>query len=191
MGKFIIVTTLSALALAACSSTPTRSVTNYQAQGNLESPKPSGCVEISKLSNEQNPVDIFTGLNICLSQNNYENAAELYFAGMAYGYFDTKRVSDKTAHQAISVLRMNTFSSQSQESMEKLQSEITNILSSNAELCKKLSSLGAPEYKPTYMLQHGMGAFTGQSTNDDLVESFDAEVTWEESLAKIAKCGQS
>lgn len=191
MRKFIIVTTFSALMLAACSSPPTSSVTNYQAQGNLESPKPSGCVGISRLSNEQNPVDIFAGLNICLSKNNYENAAELYFAGMAYGYFDTKRVADKTAHQAISVLSMNTVSSQSQESIEKLQSEITNISSSNAELCRKLYSLGAPEYKPTYMVKHGMGAFTGQSTKDGLVESFDAEVTWEESLAKIAKCGQS
>ncbi|SDZ78050.1 hypothetical protein [Microbulbifer marinus] len=191
MGKFIIFTTLSALFLSACSSTPTSSVSSYQTQGNLESPKPSGCVEISRLSNEQNPVDIFTGLNTCLSQNNYQNAAELYFAGMAFGYFDTKRVSDKTAHQAISVLRMNTFSFQPQESMEKFQSEITNISSNNAELCKKLSSLGAPAYKPTYMIQHGMGAFTGQSTRDGLVESFDADAAWEDSLAKIAKCGQS
>ncbi|MEF1331004.1 hypothetical protein [Vibrio sp. M260121] len=187
MGKLII-GVLAVLSLSACNSTPQHNVSSYNAQGNLESLKPSGCVEISQLSNQQNPVDIFTGLNRCMSEKNYSQAAELYFAGMSYGYFDTKRVSDKTAHQAISVLRMNVFGDQSKRVMDKLQVELDKISSDNSSICKSLTELGAPSYKPTYMIQHGMGAFTGQSTKDGLVESFDSAATWKDSLTTIAKC---
>jgi hypothetical protein len=38
------------------------------------------------------------------------------------------------------------------------------------------------------MIQHGMGAFTGQSTKDGLVENFDSGVAWKDSLITIAKC---
>ena len=188
MDRKIILGTVTALMMSACNSTPEGNVTNYEAAGNLESPKPAGCVSVGKLSNKQNPVDIFTGLNACLTQKEYSNAAELYFAGMSYGFFDTKRVSDKTAHQAISVLRMNLFGSQPQDVMDKLQVALTSITSDNTAICESLSNLGAPAYKPTYMIQHGMGAFTGQSTKDGLVENFDSGAAWKDALSTIAKC---
>lgn len=188
MDRKIILLALSALLLSACNSTPKSSVTNYEASGNLESPKPTGCVSVAELSNTQNPVDIFTGLNACLTDNNYSNAAELYFAGMSYGFFDTKRVSDKTAHQAISVLRMNLFGAQSQDDMDKLQTALTKLSADNTAICQSLTDLGAPAYKPTYMIQHGMGAFTGQSTKDGLVEDFDSVAAWKDALSTIAKC---
>jgi hypothetical protein len=188
MDRKIILATVLALLLSACNSTPTSNVTNYETAGNLESPNPVGCVSVGGLSNKQNPVDIFTGLNACLIKNNYSNAAELYFAGMSYGFFDTKRVSDITAHQAISVLRMNLFGAQPQEVLDKLQAALTNINSDNTAICKSLTKLGAPAYKPTYMIQHGMGAFTGQSTKDGLVENFDSGAGWKDALSTIAKC---
>ncbi|HAU06500.1 MAG TPA: hypothetical protein DCS49_01755 [Gammaproteobacteria bacterium] len=187
MDRKIILAALSALILSACNSTLTNNVTNYEAAGNLESPKPAGCISVAELSNTQNPVDIFTRLNACLTDNNYSNAAELYFAGMSYGLFDTKRVSDKTAHQAISVLRMNLFGAHSQDNIDKLQTALTQLSSDNTAICQSLTKLGAPSYKPTYMIQHGMGAFTGQSTKDGLVENFDSVVAWQEALS-VAKC---
>lgn len=188
MDKLKIISVLAIISLSACNSTPQSNVQNYNAKGNLESPKPSGCVSVNQLSNNQNPVDIFTGLNTCIADGNYSKAAELYFAGMSYGYFDTKRVSDKTAHQAISVLRMNVFGAQPKEIMDKLQVELENISSDNSTICKSLTGLGAPSYKPTYMIQHGMGAFTGQKTKDGLVENFDSGAAWKDSLTTIAKC---
>ena len=181
MDKLIIVGFLAVLSLSACKSTPQNNVSNYNAKGNLESPKPSGCVEVNQLSNQQNPVDIFTGLNTCINDKNYSQAAELYFAGMSYGYFDTKRVSDKTAHQALSVLRMNVFGAQPKEVMDKIQVALDKISSDNSAICKSLTALGAPSYKPTYMIQHGMGAFTGQSPKDGLVENFNAASAWKDS----------
>ncbi len=188
MDSKIILAFVSALLLSACNSTPKSNVSNYEAAGNLESPKPAGCISVGELSNKQNPVDIFTGLNACLLNNNFSNAAELYLAGMSYGFFDTKRVSDKTAHQAINVLRMNLFGAQPQEILDKLQAALTNITSENTAICKSLTTLGAPAYKPTYMIQHGMGAFTGQSNKDGLVENFDSRAAWKDALSTIAKC---
>lgn len=188
MDSKIILAIVSALLLSACNSTPKSNVSNYEAAGNLESPKPAGCISVGELSNKQNPVDIFTGLNACLLNNNFSNAAELYLAGMSYGFFDTKRVSDKTAHQAISVLRMNLFGAQPQEILDKLQAALTNITSENTAICNSLTKLGAPAYRPTYMIQHGMGAFTGQSNKDGLVENFDSGAAWKDALSTITKC---
>lgn len=188
MDKLKIIAVLATLSLSACNSTPQNNVSNYYAKGNLESPSPSGCVAVNQLSNQQNPVDIFIGLSTCMSVGNFSQAAELYFAGMSYGYFDTKRVSDKTAHQAISALRMSVFGAQPKEVMDMLQVELDKISSDNSSICKSLTDLGAPSYKPTYMIQHGMGAFTGQSTKDGLVENFNSAAAWKGSLATIAKC---
>lgn len=188
MDRKIILGTISALLLSACNATPKNNVLNYEANGNLESPQPAGCVSIAELSNRQNPVDIFTGLNVCLTKQDFSNAAELYFAGMSYGFFDTKRVSDRTAHQAISVLRMNLLSAQPQDVLDKLQAALTHITSDNTAICQSLTKLGSPAYMPTYMIQHGIGAFTGQSTKDGLVEDFDSEAAWKDALLTIAKC---
>lgn len=188
MDRTIIMAVISALLMSACNSTSKSNVSNYEAAGNLESPQPSACVSVGELTNKQNPVDIFTGLNSCLAKNDYSSAAKLYFAGMSYGFFDTKRVSDRTAHQAIGVLRLNLFGAQPQEVLDKLQAALSNITSNNTAICKSLTTLGAPEYVPTYMIQHGMGAFTGQSTKDGLVENFDSDTAWKDALSTIAKC---
>lgn len=176
------------LLLTLCSTSTLANVTNYETEGNLESPKPAGCISVSELTNQQNPVDIFTGLNTCLINHDYKNAAELYFAGMSYGLFDAKRVSDNTAHQAIIVLRMNVFSSQSQDVMEKLQTELTKITSENTEICRSLINLGAPVYYPNYMVQHGIRAFTDQGKTDGLIEHFDSGSAWKEVLSASVKC---
>ena len=188
MDKRVIFGTLTAFLLSACNSTPKSHVSNYEAAGNLASPKPAGCVSISDLSTKQNPVDIFIGLNACLNNQDVSNAAQLYLAGMSYGYFDTKRVSDRTAQQAIRVLTMNIFNAQPKAVIEKLQAEVKNTISDNAALCKNLMQLGAPAYKPTYMIQHSINAFTGQSTKDGLVENFDSEAAWQDALSTIGKC---
>lgn len=191
MEKLKLLSILGVFLVSACNSTPQSNTQNYIAKGNLESPKPSGCVAINQLSSEQNPVDIFGGLSRCIDEGSYVSAAELYLAGISYGYFDTKRVSDKTAHQAISVLRMNVFGAQPQPVLDKLQAELEKLSSDNANFCKSLIALGAPSYKPTYMIQHGMGAFTGQTTKDGLVENFNAEAAWQDALTTIAECVQS
>lgn len=178
---------------SACNSSlfasSTDKLTSYEAKGNLESPNPVDCVSIDKLSNRMNPVDIFIGLRKCMTTESYANAAELYYAGMAYGYYDTLRVSDKTAHQAISVLRLDVFGSLSQEALNDFQTALTTISEDNRKICTSLESIGKPKYKPIYMIQHGMGVFTGTNNNDGLVKGFNTKVSWRDTLATIANCG--
>lgn len=161
---------------------------NLQTKGNLEAPKPADCVDISQLKADQNPSDIFVGMKKCLSYEKYFLAAKMYFAAISYGLYDTKRVSDKTSHQGLIVLRMNTLAGLSEQKLSQLQSEIDAILANNGAVCSALAERGPPAYHPRYMIQHGIRAFSGKRTNDGLVDSFNSQSAWEEALAKAVKC---
>ncbi|WKE67216.1 hypothetical protein PVT67_08260 [Gallaecimonas kandeliae] len=188
MSRITVLGILALATLSACKSISGANVTNYTAEHDLESTKPAACTNISGLSSQQNPADIFSGVKKCLAEGKYDKAAKLYFAAISYGSFDTKRVSDQTAHQAISVLRMNVLGSQPQDALNKLQSKLKSLSSDNTSLCGSLTKLGAPTYYPSYMIQHGMGAFSGQVAKNDLVENFDGKKAWQETLATIAHC---
>ncbi len=192
MDAFKAIVFLSFIALTACNSTPPSNddVKNYKAEGNLKPFEPIDCASADELANTMNPVDVFIGLNKCLRSENYSNAAELYFSGMTYGYFDTLRVSDKTAHQAISVLRFNLLGSLDQKALEDFQTALKKISEDNTKLCQNLEDLGPPMYQPEYMIQHGMGTFSGSNNSNGLIEGFNSEVSWKDSLATIANCGE-
>jgi hypothetical protein len=163
--------------------------TNYEAKGNLEAPNPASCVGMEKLTNKQNPADIFVGINECLSKKDYEKASYLFFAALAYGKYDTLRVKDKSAHQAISVLRMNSFSQLSEIEVTELQKSfgaLMNDESQKKKLCDGLQTLGIPDYSPKYMMQHGMSAFTGQGGG--LIKDFDSAQSWDKVKVEFAKC---
>ncbi|QSX32327.1 hypothetical protein JYB87_11140 [Shewanella avicenniae] len=174
--------------LAACNSTPQSTMTNDESSGNLQTTKSVSCVSIAEINNNYTPVDMFNNLRQCLTEQNYQNAAELYIAALSYGYFDIERVADKTAHQAISVLRMNALSERPQSVTSQLKSAINAMSGNNHLLCQKLEQLGAPAYMPSYMLQHGVAAFTGQRSKDGLVDSFSPSAVWQDALEKVAKC---
>jgi len=80
-------------------------VVQHEAEGNLKSNKPLGCVSLSQVANTNTPADIFVGISSCIEEANYNAAAQLYILANLFGRFDTLRVKDVTAHQAISVLK--------------------------------------------------------------------------------------
>jgi hypothetical protein len=172
---FIFITTVSSAA----------QVTNHETKGNLESPNPTKCVKIANLTNQHNPADIFVGISKCLSSKNYKFASKLYMTAIAYGRYDTMRVKDKSAHQAISVLRMNTFSQLEEGQINELQAAM-KIVSDDKTTCDSIIKLGSPEYHPNYMLQHGMSAFTGEGGG--LVEDFKASEAWHKVIKDYLKC---
>jgi len=115
----------------------------------------------------------------------------MYYAAMTYGIYDTKRVSDKTSHQGLAVLRMNTLGGLSEQQLSLLQSEISAILESNTEVCTALTARGLPTYYPKYMIQHGIGVFTDNQTENGLISSFISQAAWSEAIDKTVKCKQS
>lgn len=168
-----------------CSSTSPQ-VTRHEAEGNLSHAQPLTCTAVAGLKNSNNPVDMFAGAADCLQQDNYQDAAGLVYAAMAYGYYDTQRVADKTAHQAISVLRLNTLGALSEEQLATFQSALQGV--NEEQICTALRTLGRPDYYPRYMIQHGMGAFFGQSKEGRLNADFNADIAWQNTLSTIANC---
>lgn len=182
---------LAVLFLTSCSSIDkdvVSRVSSYQANDNLASSGPLDCVSIKELKPSQSPVDILLGVSSCIEQKQYAWAAELYLTAMSYGFYDTKRVADRTAHQAIRVLMMNMFAAHSTEETNSLRSELEKISSDNRLVCQRLIELGFPSYGPGYMIQHGMAAFTGESQADGIVEDFNAAEAWEDALGTVAGC---
>ena len=163
-------------------------VTNIESDGNLQSQLAVECVSIDKLTSKNTPADIFIGFSKCLQTKNYMKASRLYLVAMAYGKFDTLRVMDKSAHQAIAVLRMNSTMELDEQEIQDLQKALQSETEDMTEICASLKLLGLPEYHPTYMIQHGMGAFTGNKSKDGLIKGFNPTSSWEEVITKFVKC---
>ena len=137
------------------------------------------------------PADLYKAVSICASQNKYLEGAYLFALAGVYGRFDTLRVADKTAHQAVTVLVMQSFGSLSKEKkitfMEKLKKTL-DAPDGLAKVCKKIDMLGPPNYYPRYMVQHGLGAFDGNKTGNGLVPDFDPKTAWTRSLITYLHC---
>lgn len=165
-------------------------VVNLDAEGNLESPNPIGCLNLKQVSNSNNPADIYIGMSECIKNGNYVNAAKLFAIAGAYATFDMKRVKDKSAHQAMIVLQMNILGEIKDDVKELLLNEIKKIQNDEellSQLCSEIREIGIPTYYPKYMIQHGMGAFS-DNQGDGLVENFNAIEAWEEALESYLKC---
>ncbi len=182
MSKFLfIMATLCTIAMNA-------EVNNFEAKGNLASEKPIDCIDIKSLTNKNTPADIFIGISKCLEKSNYQNASHLYLVALAYGRFDSKRVEDKTAHQAISVLRMNHLGNLTDEKTQHLQLALKNTTKNMSIICESIKQLGLPSYHPSYMIQHGMGAFLGNKSKNGLVADFNPTNAWDNVLLNYVKC---
>lgn len=164
---------------------------NYEAPGNLESKNDLECVESEKLSNRYTPADLYKAISKCVNQDKYKEGAFMFALAGVYGRFDSFRVADNTAHQAIAVLRMQTFSSLGKEKENAFKESLKNTLGNPdglASICKEIRSLGTPDYYPRYMVQHGMGAFQKNNSGNGLVADFDSKAAWEKSLDTYLHC---
>ena len=192
-----LVIAVSALGFLAAAAELAAQVTNYEAPGNLESTHDVGCVGSEKLQSKYTPADLYRAAELCVRRATYREAAFLYAMAGVYGRYDTLRVADKTAHQALTVLQMQAFGALGQGPQEAFKTAIKESLGSPAGLaaaCKEIQRIGPPAYHPRYMIQHGMGAFTKDgatkdgSTKDGLVTPFDASAAWKRSLDTYLHC---
>jgi hypothetical protein len=166
-------------------------LTNHQSQGNLESTKVVMCRDLGTLESSMSPADLYPAVPECVRQRKYELAAQLYALAGTYARFDQLRVADRSAHQAKTVLEMNYLGGLAEQQRARFSAEIEAIASSAHRLtglCQAIRKVGYPRYFPSYMVQHGMGAFTGQTTPDGLVVGFDPEKAWNEALSSNVHC---
>lgn len=168
-------------------------IKSIEAEGNLESPKPFGCVELSEVTNEHNPADILNGIGKCIELKDFDKAAKLFAISGVYGTYDTYRVKDKSAHQALLVLQQGILLNIEEKDKEPLISSLNKTLEKDSEelnsVCHTIRKIGEPNYYPKYMIQHGIQAFM-DNKGDGLVEEFNSEESWNLALTNYLHCGK-
>lgn len=126
-----------------------------------------------------------------------------------YARYDMLRITDKSAWQAKNALIMKHIYPLPKANKNPLVEQANRVKSDKyfkASLCAKMKSLPIPTYKPSYMLNHGMGAVLkqlkakakkegkslpeGVNINDknSLKENYDPKKLWKESLKKTGLC---
>ena len=166
---------------------------SIEAKGNLESPKPCGCVALSEVTIENNPADILTGMGKCIEQKQFEKAARLFAIAGVYGRYDAYRVKDKTAHQALLVLQQNILGNIDESDKTNLIAAVKSQFKLGSkelsDLCLAIQLVGIPKYYPKYMIQHGIQAFT-ENEGNGLIEGFNSEESWNLALKSYLHCGE-
>jgi hypothetical protein len=166
-------------------------IVNIEAAGNLESTHDLSCVSETKLHNQYTPSDLYRAVARCVENGDYEKAVMPFAMAGVYGRYDTRRVADSTAHQAIYVLWLqvfNGFSTDQQQAFKKTLQANLGVPSKLVAVCDKLKSIGTPNYYPRYMVQHGMEAFNPKPGDNGLVKDFDSKAAWQFALDSYLHC---
>lgn len=163
-------------------------ITNHVAEGNLQVTHNVGCIAREDAKTSYTPADLYASIFDCIEKEQYGSAVDLYVMAFARGTFDMQRVKDKSAYQALSVLRMVTFQKMDEAQRTAFGAALENYSKDGiAEACEFLKGQDAPDYYPKYMIAHGMGAFTNKD-DDGLVTPFDAAAAWQLTLTKAGIC---
>ena len=162
-------------------------ITFLETPGNLTAFNPLGCVAATSVQNGSTAADIATGARACADAGNYDEAAELVMVASAYAFFDTLRVTDKSAHIALTALFVDRFGGLA-EAQEKEIFTAIEVLTDNGDrhhkLCTVLRRVGPPNYRPTYMIAHGLQPFLNDS-DEPAVRKIDTSEGWEKALSYV------
>jgi hypothetical protein len=166
---------------------------SIEANGNLEAPSPCGCIDLLDVKAENNPADILVGMGKCIELKEFEKAVRLFAISGVYGKFDTYRVKDKSAHQALLVLQQNILMNIEEKDQKDFIRSLEKELKKNSKelnnICESINKVGIPKYYPRYMIQHGIQAFMENAENG-LVEDFNSMKSWDLALKTYLHCGE-
>lgn len=159
-------------------------VTRIKTQGNL-APTAAGIPgSVKEITPEHNPVNILLLARKKLDEGDTDSAAKAFLIARIYGVYDMMRVSDATAHQGMSVLVKEIFTGIEPTKEQALDTAIKGL--NREETVQMAEEIGQPAYRPDYMIQHGVEAFTGLS-GDGLVPGFNGNSAWQKILWDFAK----
>lgn len=165
------------------------SINNIESPNNLKATKNLGCIDMNKVKNTYTPADLFLASVECANNGNAEDSARLFLFARVYGSYDMSRVKDKTAHQGIRVLVQQAFTAMGNNA-NAVGKEINDNLISKPEnfvsFCNAVKKAGKPNYHPEYLISHGMSALAGKGSGSGIVNNFNDEKAWNETLTR---CG--
>lgn len=173
--------------------TKTRSgatITRYETKGNLAITHDLDCIPLDAAKNIYTPADLYKAFAKCIQKSDYDKADDLFLLAGAYVRFDALRVADKTAHQARTVLIMNNTSEMTEQQKRDWSAHMDKLTPGSerlAEICAKIQKIGAPDYYPAYMIQHGIQAFSKEKTAP-LVPDFNPQSAWQSILENALHC---
>ena len=156
---------------------------------------------LSEAKNTYNPPALYIAALNCLDLDRYWDSFELAMLARIYGLYDTKRVTDNSAHQAIIVLDMEFSNALRENEMLKFQGfskEYAIGTPKGAEACKEWVKKGHPNYHPDYMIKHGMKATLdilappengqGLKKEDEIVKDFNPDKSFADVLKNAHNC---
>jgi hypothetical protein len=181
-----ISTILISILIITFHNTSLAEITNYTAKGNLESKVNLPCLKYDDIKNSYTPADLYPSAAKCILENNNEQAVYIFYTASVYAVYDSMRIKDKTAAQARQVLILKHIKPIPDEQKKGFADEIRKIKFDRTLLCNKIIKLGLPDYHPSYMIHHGIQAFSGIK-GDGLIEGYDAQKNWQKALSAL-KC---
>jgi hypothetical protein len=187
----LLLAPLLVLACAAPGPGDGAAVTSYEAAGNLESANPLPCVGSASVTPQHTPADLYPASAACAREARYAEAVELYAFAYAYALYDTRRVSDATAHQAVNALQATNLvalpDDQKRAFLAYFQRSAEPGSPTIVKICSELRRVGPPQYEPSYMIQHGVGAVLGEK--NQVPPDFDPDQAWLEVMRDKMRCG--
>lgn len=179
-------------AIAMLTNTGFAQVTNESAPGNLAPTQNPGCIAVADADPTLSPADLSMSVLDCVAKDEFDKAFELVLLLRLRATFDKKRVTDISAHQAGQVLVMQIgqrMTAEENSAYEKVGPVFGGTGSPrHAAFCALMKEAGPPAHDPSYMVNHGMRAFTDPNVSV-LLEGFDPEQAWNDILSDFLKCG--
>lgn len=174
------------LLIAACIALPALAQTRPSAP----TAPPARCMTLNEVSGTMTPVDLTRAMIVCINQGKDQDAVDLYNIAGAFAKFDTMRVSDRSAHAAYPALKVQAGQVIGEAASARFNERLkaySGIEGYHQKLCQAARKIAAPSYEPTYMTNHGMGAFTGAKQT---VDGFTPVAAWMKVQAEYLKCSQ-
>ncbi|MBC7682004.1 MAG: hypothetical protein H7172_06700 [Ferruginibacter sp.] len=159
-------------------------ITEVKFAGSLQPNVDLGCIPIGEVTSQFNPPALIYAAKKCIQQAQYAKAWALLTTGNGFAYYDVKRLADRSAQGAKTVLTMNAFAdlSDSQREMtSKISKEIQTTPEQVQAYCAELTRIGPPTYEPQWAILHGIGAFQ-EPRNGPYLTNVDTKALWEEVL---------
>ena len=153
-------------------------------------PRTLGCVASTAVDATMSPVELYPAMAECARADRVEDAVFLFALGGVYGRFDTLRVAVRQGHGAPTILRGQASASVPPPQWTAMTDRVTAVSADPPQLlalCSTIRRTGAPSYHPQYMIAHGSMVLL-PTTQDPLVEPFDAAAAWEQALESYLHC---
>lgn len=148
----------------------------------------SSCLERIEIKNTLTPEQLFQSSALCIQEEKYAQAVELYLISTAYGYYDTQRVIDRNARSILETLKTKYFGGLEATKRNAFAEALRTRLDDMRSMCGFLEKLGRPNYHPRYMLDDNIPLKTPQKPNNGLVPNYNEKALWDDTRLVYLRC---